>query len=222
MKPVVLLEISESQMRERHERRQEKLNSGGYPGASILYAASIDDAIAFMGDGEDLDGFHRPLLAAGMAYARLCSKGFPRNDRAFKAKLRDAIKTAPKRADRSEDGVQKYLSNEYLDSQIAGALRLVENVLRHEGIPNVSLPNRYGWAEGGLWFTPRAQTANKNDSKPTVSPVWVCGFFDVLGRCQNGEGGQHGIVLRWKDEDSFEHTCIVSRRMFHEPVNAID
>jgi uncharacterized protein (DUF927 family) len=62
---------------------------------------------------------------------------------------------------------------------------------------------------------------NKDHPEPTVTPVWVCGFFDVLGRCQNGEGGQHGIVLRWRDEDHFEHTCIVSRRMLHEPVNAI-
>ena len=138
MKPVVLSEISKSQMRERHERRQEKLNSGD-SGASILYAASIDDAMAFMGDGEDLDGFHRPLLAAGMAYARLCSKGFPRNDRDFKKKLCSAIDAAPKRDDRGEMGVQKYLSNEYLDSQIGGGFRLVENVLRHEGIPNVRL-----------------------------------------------------------------------------------
>ena len=42
-------------------------------GAAGLHAASIADALARLGDGDGLDGFHRPLLAASMQYAHSCT-----------------------------------------------------------------------------------------------------------------------------------------------------
>ena len=48
--------------------------------AAGLHTPSIADALARLGDGDRLDGFHRPLLAASMQYAIRVHRGGTRND----------------------------------------------------------------------------------------------------------------------------------------------
>ena len=69
-----------------------------------LHAASIADALARLGDGDRLDGFHRPLLAASMQYAIRVHRGGTRNDEKFIADLGGAIEAAPKRESRVDVG----------------------------------------------------------------------------------------------------------------------
>lgn len=86
--------------------------------ASSSPAAELDR----MGDSDGLEGFHAPLRTATMRYARQCARGQARDDADLKARLRDAIRAAPKGPGRD---VREYCTEAYLQRLIDGAFRLL-------------------------------------------------------------------------------------------------
>ena len=102
---VVLSEITDETVKKASRERAK--TASGNCSVTGLFARSVSEALSHMGDGERMDGFHRPLLAAGMAYARVCAKGRARDDKAIKDAMKKAIAEAPKRPDRGDDGVQE-------------------------------------------------------------------------------------------------------------------
>ena len=179
--------------------------------------ASIADALARLGDGDRLDGFHRPLLAASMQYAIRVHRGGTRNDTKFIADLRAAIEAAPKRDSRTD--VTAYLDEVYLTRIIDGAFHLIDNAAKSDATDEsddpapVKLPAGFGMTNGGLYFTDPA----RDDAKPE----WVCQEFRVLGECENGMGGDWGVVLAWRDAAEHRHTWIVPRELVHGEPNVI-
>ena len=179
-------------------------------GAASLHAASIDDALARLGDGDGLDGFHQPLLTASMQYCIRCQKGGTRNDAKFIADLRAAIDAAPKRDGRD---VAVYLGEPYLRCIIDGAFHLIDNAAKSDATDKsddpapVKLPAGFGMTNGGLYFT--------DPARDDANPEWVCQEFSVLGECENGMGGDWGVVLAWRDAAEHRHTWIVPRDLLH-------
>lgn len=100
-----------------------------------LQTASIADALARLGDGDRLDGFHRPLLAASMQYAIRVHRGGTRNDTNFIADLRAAIEAAPKRDSRTD--VTAYLDEVYLTRIIDGAFHLIDNAAKSDATDRI-------------------------------------------------------------------------------------
>ncbi len=86
-------------------------------------AGGIDDALAFLGHGEAGQGFHAPLRAATLRYARQCHRMGNRDDEAIKDALRDAIRVAPCRP--GGDVEHPYCEDNYLQSLIDGAFALM-------------------------------------------------------------------------------------------------
>ena len=82
----------------------------------------VMDALAFLGDGEDLDGFHEPIRLAIMRYAQRCNRYGERDDDALKADIQAAIDGAPKRSDR---GSMSNYDDVYLQRSIDGAFLLL-------------------------------------------------------------------------------------------------
>lgn len=87
------------------------------------YSGSIEDALARLGDGEGLGGFHEPLRTATLLYARQCARYGTRDDEGLKARLRKLIEDAPKKPGRS--GWEVYQGDDYLDRLIDGAFGLI-------------------------------------------------------------------------------------------------
>jgi uncharacterized protein (DUF927 family) len=185
-------------------------------GTGGLHAASIVDALARLGDGDGLGGFHRPLLAASMQYAIRVHRGGTRGDVQFIAGLRRAVEAAPKRDGRD---VAAYLDEVYMHRIIDGAFCLIDNAAKPDptdepkSAPLVKLPKGFGMTTDGLYFTdPASDDAN---------PEWVCETFAVIGECEDGAGGDWGVVLAWKDAGAHRHTWIVPCEMFHGEPHAI-
>jgi hypothetical protein len=82
--------------------------------------AKFEEHLKSMGDGEGLLGFNNPLTAAASSYAYHHGNAFDRE--ALKARFREAINAAPKGAARKATDIERYLSDEYLDSIIASAI----------------------------------------------------------------------------------------------------
>ena len=119
-------------------RRKQRLVGTGYAGRG----GSIADALALVGDGEGLDGFHLPLRTAIVRYARQCSRIDVRDDNGIKAELRNAIRAAPRRANRD---VETYLADYYLQASIDGAIALlagddeIQKIRPHHHAPTQTL-----------------------------------------------------------------------------------
>jgi hypothetical protein len=100
----------------------------------------VEGALAFLGDGDGLRGFHEPLRTAAMRYARDCRHGGVRDDAALKARLREAIEAAPVGTKRL--GVAEYLADAYLDRIIGGAFGVLAAdappVAPHYPLPTLS------------------------------------------------------------------------------------
>ena len=77
----------------------------------------------------------------------------------------------------------------------------------------VKLPAGFGMTEGGLYYTDPA----RDDAKPE----WLCQEFRVLGECENGMGGDWGVVLAWRDAAQHRQTWIVPRELVHGEPNVI-
>ena len=82
-------------------------------------------ALALLGHGEGRRGFHEPLRAATLRYARQCVRFGERDDDLLKAQLQDAIRAAPVRPGTRDSELEPYLSDAYLQAFIDGAFRLV-------------------------------------------------------------------------------------------------
>jgi putative DNA primase/helicase len=179
-------------------------------GAAGLHAASIDGALARLGDGDGLDGFHQPLLAASMQYCIRSQKGGTRNDEKFIAGLRAAIAAAPMRDGRDVAG---YLDGVYLHRIINGAFCLIGNAAKSDATdaaksdPPLKLPTGFGMTRDGLYFV--------DPAKDDANPEWVCQEFSVLGECENGMGSEWGVVISWQDAALHRHTWIVPRELVH-------
>lgn len=83
----------------------------------------VEDALALLGDGDGLQGFHVPLRTATMRYAKLCARNGSRDDDSFRETLRAAIRAATRRPDRAS--VDDYLADHYLQRLIDGAFALL-------------------------------------------------------------------------------------------------
>lgn len=84
----------------------------------------IDGALALLGDGDGLRGFHEPLRTATMRYAQDCRCTGERDDATLKARLKKALRDAPiDSAKRS--GIAEYLADAYLDRIINGAFAIL-------------------------------------------------------------------------------------------------
>jgi putative DNA primase/helicase len=182
---------------------------GTMVGATGFHTASIADALERLGDGEGRDGFHRPLLIASMKYAIRCEQGGVRNDRQFITKVQAAIDAAPKRDGRD---VAVYHGEPYLQRIIGGAFCLIDNAAKSDP-PAIKLPAGFGMTKGGLYFT--------DPAKDDANPEWVCQEFSILGECENGVGGDWGVVISWQDAAAHRHTWIVPCEMFHGEPHAI-
>ncbi|MGA7408033.1 MAG: hypothetical protein WBW67_25125, partial [Pseudolabrys sp.] len=83
----------------------------------------VEDALALLGDGDGLQGFHVPLRTATMRYAQRCARYGSREDDSFRETLRAAIRAATRRPDRTS--VDDYLADHYLQRLIDGAFALL-------------------------------------------------------------------------------------------------
>jgi putative DNA primase/helicase len=181
-----------------------------------FHIASIADGLSRIGDGDNRDGFHRPLLAVSMQYCIRCQKGGSRNDRKFIADLRKTIEEAPKRDGRD---VANYLSEPYLRRIIDGAFCLVENALKSDEpdgdtpLSATKWPNGFGMVNAGLFFC--------EPTKDDAMPEWLCERFAIIGECEDGAGGEWGVVLAWQDAAKHCHTWIVPCDMFHREPHVI-
>jgi putative DNA primase/helicase len=82
--------------------------------------------LAVVGDGPGQGGFNGPLTRAAAAYARRHGEGLDRA--ALKERLREAIRAAFKKSDRSPQDIERYLSDSYLDDSIASAIEKYGNI----------------------------------------------------------------------------------------------
>jgi hypothetical protein len=85
----------------------------------ISSTRGFDEKLKLLGDGADLQGFHRVITASAASYVSEYGTVFDHT--ALKGRLREAIREAPKRAGREAD-TDRYLSDEYLDSAIDTAI----------------------------------------------------------------------------------------------------
>ncbi len=105
--------------------------------AGISRSGSIRNALANLGDGDGLGGFHSPLRTLAMEYARSCARYGGRDDSRFKAELLAAIASAPTKAGRDKSGY----GEEYLQSSIDGAFqRITSGSGSHSTTPFYSAP----------------------------------------------------------------------------------
>ena len=104
--------IGKQTRKSKSEGTSQSIGSGGVHG--------FEENLARMGDGDDLDGFNGPLCSASSSYAATHGKNLDRE--ALKAKLRESIKAAPKKADRDPADIPRYLSDSYLDNLIETAI----------------------------------------------------------------------------------------------------
>ena len=142
---VALPPLVETSKDTRKQRSQQHIGRSATPG---LFAGSIDECLAKLGDGEGLYGFHSALLAAGMQYAIRCGKGGERDDVAYVSKLNAAIKAAPKREGRD---VSNYLDGAYHARVIDGAFRLIENTYdKPSAAATVEYSPGFGMTSAGL------------------------------------------------------------------------
>ena len=185
-------------------RKARGTNATGRSATPGLYAGSIDECLAKLGDGPGLGGFHSVLLAAGMQHAIRCGKGDERDDVAYVVKLNAAIKAAPKREGRD---VSSYLDGAYHARLIDGAFRLIENTYdKPPANAVVEYPPGFGMTSAGLYHT-----------ETDKEPQWICRPFMVVGLCENGSGSDWGLVLQWRDDADHQHSWnraprVVSRR----------
>jgi P4 family phage/plasmid primase-like protien len=76
--------------------------------------------LALVGDGPGLQGFNNPLCSAVAACARQHGVGLDRA--ALMGRLREVIGSAPKKPERTQHEIERYLSDNYLDNLIASAI----------------------------------------------------------------------------------------------------
>jgi hypothetical protein len=82
---------------------------------------NVTSYFAELGDGPGLKGFNKPLCSGITRYVLTHGKNFDQEE--LKAVVREAIEEAPRGPERPEAEIQRYLSDKYLDENIAGAIK---------------------------------------------------------------------------------------------------
>jgi uncharacterized protein (DUF927 family) len=200
---VALPPLIETPKAARKPRSARAIGRSATPG---MFAADLTECLAKLGDGPGLDGFHAPLLAAGIQYARRCAKGARRDDEAYFEKINAAIEAAPRRPDRSESEISKYLDGAYHKRVIDGPFRWIE---QSKPAGADEFPPGFGMTHTGLWHTPIDKKGNEQD------PIWVCAPFSVIGMCASDVGEAWGLVIEWQDGNGHDHRWIVDRAIMH-------
>jgi hypothetical protein len=104
-------------------RAQARATSGSTGG--FKFTGGFEEKLLHLGDrpGNPLGrGFHLVLLSATASYVGLHGRDGT-DVAALKARLREAILAAPRKVDRDPQDVERYLSDEYLDDIILGAIQ---------------------------------------------------------------------------------------------------
>ena len=99
------------------KRQKKAAGERGRPQRRGAVASSVEDAMAVMGDGEGLEGFHSPLRDAVFFWTRTTHPAH-RNWAAFKERLRETAKAAP---GGSDPRVKDRVSDAALDHHYQGA-----------------------------------------------------------------------------------------------------
>ena len=82
---------------------------------------------------------------------------------------------------------------------------LVDAALVVEATYEPEMPRGYKFTDAGLlWLNP------DEDDKP---PMLIAGPFDILAETRDGDGGNWGLLLHWKDHDGREHRYALPRAM---------
>jgi hypothetical protein len=96
--------------------REQGLGSG-----LMLGVTGFEDLLNLIGSkDEGRAGWHEPIRNAVMAYIRKTSLQLV-DDEALKERVREAIINAPRKAGKDDRDIERYLSDQYLDSSIKGA-----------------------------------------------------------------------------------------------------
>lgn len=186
---------------------------------------SLTDALAYLGDGEGLDGFHAPLRTAIMRYANQVARYGDRDDDTLKASLKDAARAAPRRSGR--DVENPYCTEYYLDASIAGAFALlagddeIQTMRPHHQAPSRSVLEARTEMKGHIGdFLRRALTWHRLDEAAQVSqpPEHAALVVDVgLGKTMTTREALPGFIKAAKGKDrSFEE--IVMQGALHHRV----
>ena len=168
-----------------------------------------------MGDGAS--GFHAPLLAESVRYARCCQDTGARNDANWIAMIQAAIRAAPHAPDRD---TSNYQATDYLQPLIESAFDRVITDERETAEADATdednsaralvLPAGFTRGDKGLYYQGEAANGETN-----AKPRRVSGPFDVVGHVDDGTGRQTGLLLAWRDHLLRKHSAIVSRDMLH-------
>lgn len=117
----------------------------------VVTGRTFEDRLAQMGDGPGRLRFHAPIRDAIMAYVRE-TKVAVADMQALKTRVRDAIQTAPKAPGRD---VRDYLSDQYLDASIQGAIRrkasaFIEGASHGQDDETVDLDSAESYLKGAI------------------------------------------------------------------------
>ena len=121
------------------QRKRDALAGKGLTGSQV---STVEGALALIGDGAGLEGFHAPLMRAAWVYA-LRTQPSDRDPEALKVIFREATWRAPKGPGRASD-IHRYTGDDWLDNQIQGAFDKV-TVARsglQECEPHLDLPTK--------------------------------------------------------------------------------
>uniref|UniRef100_UPI003C70C895 hypothetical protein n=1 Tax=Roseomonas chloroacetimidivorans TaxID=1766656 RepID=UPI003C70C895 len=123
---VTLPKLDLAALRVMVQERRERVATGA--GLDASAARTIAGALALLGDDEGREGWHAPLRRATLLYA-IQTPPKLRDDEALKQLCRDAIRDAAEREahrHHAASDLARFCSDAYLDHQIDGAYRWVE------------------------------------------------------------------------------------------------
>ena len=163
-----------------------------------------------MGDGDGLRGFHAPLLAETVRYARQCRNTGARNDARWIEMIQATIRDAPHAPSRD---TTHYEASDYLETLIESAFDRVladdteANAVHDDSNPGrlVRQPSGFTRGDHGLFFK------GADDDKPER----VSAGFNVIGHIDDGTGKATGLLLEWHDQLRRKHHAIVPRDLLH-------
>ena len=132
------------------EEAKEIANSRGIDlKAKAVPGVDVSEILSRLGDQEGGYGFHDPILAANMKWARTTPPAFIDDKEAraaHKVEVRAAARAAYRRPGRTEQDVERYLTDEYLDGDIETAVRKIwgDGKRKKADGPSVALRRRSG------------------------------------------------------------------------------
>jgi putative DNA primase/helicase len=171
-------------------------------GSSGRVGGDVEQALALLGDGDGLEGFHAPLRTATWRYASQCVRYGERDDAAFVAMLKAAIHAAPRRHDRIK--VDEYLSPNYQHRLIDGAFAVlagncdIQTISPHYEAASQSIEDaREALAEHVAAFllrTRRWHVTPAEEREPAEHAALVCGLG--TGKSSTARGALPAFIAR--------------------------